>query len=156
MSDPSPEKRIIGWREWITLPDLGGDPLKAKIDTGARTSAVHAPGYEVAPGNDGKDWVRFRIHPSPQAHLDGDPGHECHLPVAAMRQVKDSGGHTSVRPFVKAHAMIGGFTWEIELSLTDRTGMKFTMLLGRTALSGNFHVNPAASYLLSTSPEKLS
>jgi hypothetical protein len=135
-----------GWREWLSLPDLGIPGIKAKVDSGARTSALHTHDYEVYtdPGS-GLARVRFHIHPvrrRRQVLLT------CDAPVADFREVRDSGGHSERRPFVRTTAAAGVHAWAIDLSLTNREGMKFRMLLGREALAGRFTIDPARSYLL--------
>lgn len=144
MAITDPTRSMIGWREWLALPQVGVPGIKAKIDTGARTSALHTHDYEVFQ-RDGEDWVRFKLHPltrTDKIELI------CEAPVLEFRQVKDSGGHTEDRPFIKTMAKLGSIEWEIRLSLTNREGMKFRMLLGREALTQHFVVDPTASYLL--------
>lgn len=142
----SPTNRpVVGWREWLSLPELGIPGIKAKVDTGARTSALHTGSHEIFT-KDGQAWVRFVMHPlttHPEIAVD------CEAPLSDTRQVKDSGGHAEIRPFIRTLACLGDYQWEIELSLTDREAMKFRMLLGRTAMRGRFLVDPRASRLLS-------
>ncbi|MFT5465403.1 MAG: hypothetical protein ACI8UO_000497 [Verrucomicrobiales bacterium] len=135
---------IIGWREWLTLPDLGISRIKAKTDTGARSSALHTHDYRVFTEN-GIEMVRFHIHPLKKANSEEL---ECILPVSGFREVKDSGGHSELRPFIKTTAKIGDIEWTIDVSLTNRERMKFRMLLGRAAISDHFIVDPSQSYLL--------
>lgn len=137
----------IGWREWLALPDLGVPGIKAKIDTGARSSSLHTHDYEEFQ-RDGVDWVRFHLHPLRRRKTILLT---CEAPVLAHKEVKDSGGHTELRPFIQSTARIGHVEWKVNLSLTNREGMKFRMLLGREALAGKFVVNPSASYLLGKS-----
>ncbi|MFT5468502.1 MAG: hypothetical protein ACI8UO_003612 [Verrucomicrobiales bacterium] len=141
---------VIGWREWIALPEIGVPGVKAKIDTGARTSALHTHDYQLFE-RDGAQWVRFHIHPlrrTSQIELT------CEAEVSDMRQVKDSGGHVELRPFIKTAVSIGGIEFIAEISLTNREQMKFRMLLGRTALRHTFLVNPAGDFLLSANLSK--
>lgn len=139
----APETGRIGWREWASLPGLGIDAIKVKVDTGARTSALHA--FEVKTFmQDGREWVRFRIHP---LQNNTELECECVCPVLDRRQVSDSGGHREERVVIQADIDMGGRRWPIEITLTDRETMKFRMLLGRTAMKG-LYVDPQASFLL--------
>jgi hypothetical protein len=134
----------LGWREWVGLSELGVAKIKAKTDTGARTSTLHA--YYVKPfQREGEDWVRFGLHPL--QHRD-DHVVECEARVHDQRQVTDSGGHTEDRYVIKTMAQLADIQWPIELTLTNRDNMRFRMLLGRTALNERFIVDPSASYLM--------
>lgn len=135
---------VIGWREWLSLPDLGIPAIKAKIDTGARTSALHAASVETLQ-KDGAEWVRFRVHPvrhRPDIIVEGE------APVRDRRVVSDSGGTRGERIFIETLVVAGDKRWPIHLNLTDRETMLFPMLLGRTAMAGRVSVNPGRSYLL--------
>ena len=137
------EHTTIGWREWVALPDLNLVALKAKIDTGARTSALHA--FLIEPyQQDGVDMLRFLIHPL-QRNQDFEI--ECHTPVYDFREVTDSGGHREMRYVIQTDIVVGDSRWPIEMTLTNRDTMRFRMLLGRRAMENRFRVDPGASYL---------
>lgn len=136
-------KRIIGWQEWVVLNGLGLPPLQAKIDTGARTSALHAFSVRAFNRRGGK-WVRFSVHP-----LREDPSRviSCEAPVIDRRWVTDSGGHKEMRYVIASQIGLAEAIWPIELTLTNRDTMRFRLLLGRTALGRRFLVHPSAIYL---------
>ena len=135
---------ILGWREWVSLPELGIGWIKAKIDTGARTSALHA--FELEPfQREGKDWVRFSVHPR---QGENDQVIQCESPVLERRDVTDSGGHLENRPVIETELVLGSVSKKIELTLTDRDSMRFKMLLGRTAMRPNILVYPSQSFKL--------
>jgi hypothetical protein len=139
----------IGWREWVSLPELGIEHIKAKIDTGARTSALHAFSVRTFK-KQGKKMVRFKIHPYQRQK---DVVVECVAPVLDKRWVTDSGGHREQRYVIESSVKLGGQVWPIELTLTNRENMKFRMLLGRTAMKSRLVVNPGRSYLVGKKPE---
>ncbi|CAN5157884.1 ATP-dependent zinc protease [soil metagenome] len=136
--------QTVGWREWVGLPALGVDRLKAKIDTGARTSALHTFEIRVFE-EDERQRVRFGLHPR-QYHEQ--PVHFCTADVLDRREVTDSGGHTEERIVIRTPVALGGLTWPIEITLTARDSMRFRMLLGRTAIRRRLRVDPAQSFLM--------
>ena len=148
---PIPEKStLIGWKEWLVLPDLKIPALKAKIDTGARTSALHTFSLEEFTSEE-RLMVRFGIHPFRQ-HSTVELF--CEAPVVDQRLVKNSGGYTEMRYVIETNVLLGTLRWPIKISLTNRDGMMFRMLLGRTALKERFIVDPAKAYLTGRKLEK--
>jgi hypothetical protein len=132
----------IGWREWLALPTLQIPAIKAKIDTGARTSALHAFFVEPFERN-GMQMVRFGVHPL-RKRLDLEI--ICEAPVKDYRAVSDSGGHREMRYVIETEVVLGDLKKRIEMTLTNRDNMRFRMLLGRTAMAG-MSVLPDKSYL---------
>lgn len=138
------EKLIVGWRETLSLPGLGIDKINAKIDTGARTSCLHA--FKVDSfKKDEALWVRFWIHP---IQRNSDVEVVCEAKVIDERIVRDSGGHEESRYVIESEVSIGGQTWPIEITLTNRENMAFRMLLGRTAMHDRIIVDPVESFLV--------
>lgn len=137
-------KKPVGWREWISLPEIGILAMQCKVDTGAKTSALHA--FKVDSfERDGQRWVRFSIHFD---EMDLSKIQVCEAKVIDQRSVTDSSGNVSERFFIETLLEIGESRYPIQVSLTDRDTMKFNMLLGRTALrKGHFIVDPGKSYL---------
>lgn len=133
----------IGWREWVSLPALNIPAIKAKVDTGARTSALHA--FSLTPfTEDGKAKIKFAIHP---LQKNTDYVMVCVADIIDKRWVVDSGGHAEERYVIETALMLGDRTWPIEVTLTDRETMVFRMLLGRSAIRKNYIINPAKSFL---------
>jgi hypothetical protein len=137
------EKLALGWREWVALPDFDISRIKAKIDTGARTSCLHTFRTEPYTEN-GERRVRFWVHP-----VQNDLHHvvECDALVLDERNVSDSGGHQEQRLVIETRLVLGSTEWPIEMTLTNRDSMRFRMLLGRTAMAGRAIVLPECSYL---------
>lgn len=143
-ADATPiERLMVGWREWVELPDLGGARVKAKVDTGARTSAIHAWNIE-AYDRHGAPWIRFEVHPLQGAD---QPSLFCDAPVHDERMVRNSSGQAERRFVILTTLSLGGESWPIELSLARRDEMGFRMLIGRTALHRRAVVDPSRSFL---------
>lgn len=140
---PRPPLTSIGWREWVELPDLGVPAIKAKIDTGARTSAVHAFDIEILP-EDGVEIVHFQIHPL--QHRGAAPI-SASAPLVGWRRVRSSSGHETQRPLIRTTLAWLDRRWPIDLTLTSRDEMGFRMLLGRRALRGQVLVDPGRSFI---------
>ena len=133
----------IGWREWVELPHLGVAAIKAKIDTGARSSALHAFNLRRVE-RDGQAWVRFVIHPMQRSIGESL---EVETPVLEFRKIRSSNGLQSIRPVILTPITLGGVTWPVELTLANRDAMGFRMLLGRHALRNRFLIDAGKSYL---------
>lgn len=134
--------KTIGWREWVGLPAFDIETIKAKIDTGARTSSLHAFDLERFT-LDGQEMVRFSIHPEQRSD---ELAATVEVPVLELRSVTPSSGHAEVRPVVLTEVALLGDVWQVELTLTNRDTMGFRMLLGRQAMRHRFVVDPSLSY----------
>lgn len=142
---------VIGWREWVSLPGLEVERIKCKVDTGARTSALHA--FYIEPFQlQGALHVKFGLHPLQRNTKEVV---ECKTKVIDKRIVTDSGGHREKRYVVKTLVKLGVQEWMAELTLTDRENMLFRMLLGREAIKNKFIVNPARSYIIGKKVKKV-
>ncbi|GAA3672486.1 RimK/LysX family protein [Nocardioides ginsengisoli] len=142
---------VAGWREWVRLPVLGVGPIKAKLDTGARTSALHAFDIEEFE-RDGVPWVRFSVHPWQRSAEDATVV-EC--PVHDRRLVRSSTGHAQRRIVVLIDIELLGHTIPTEITLTRRDAMGFRMLVGREALRQGFLVDSGRSYLGGRPPRRV-
>lgn len=135
------EPLTLGWREWLALPTLGIGAIKAKLDTGARSSSLSVVSAETF-GREGRLHVRFLV----RTRRRGQRVITCEAPVVDRRPVTDSGGHTSERWFIRTEVVLGPDRFEIDINLTDRRAMLFPLLLGRAALGGRFRIDPELSY----------
>ena len=143
MMNTKKNKPLLGWREWVALPELGVGRIRAKVDTGARTSALDTARMEEFE-EDGIRKVRFELF---AAKSKKGPGKQCIANVLESRWVTNSGGGRENRVVIHTPVVIGSFSKVIEITLASRHSMKFRMLLGRTALVKDFNVNPNRSYL---------
>ena len=143
-----PQPVRLGWREWVAFPELRIGLLRAKVDTGARTTALHVSEQETF-HRDGIEIVRFRV----DSGRAGGEARAAEAPVLDRRVVTDSGGHRTERIFIRTRLRVAGQDWEAEVNLAERRNMLFPMLLGRTALAGRFVVDPAASFLQGDPPD---
>ena len=125
---PKPQLMVIGWIEHIALPALGIPDIRCKIDTGARTSALHADDIERFV-KDGEDWVRFDLRLKSHG-----PATRIEAPIYDIRRIKNTGGIPQERIVIRTTVNLGGREWPISVSLTDRSRMKFPMIVGRSAL----------------------
>lgn len=140
MSEKNPLR--VGWEEWLSLPDLGLPAIKAKIDTGAKTSSLHA--FDIEPfGPASRPKVRFAVHPIPGRY---DLSIPCSAELLDRREVTSSNGEVELRYVIRTTATMGGHGWPIEVTLTDRGTMAYRMLLGRQALGDQVIVSPAESF----------
>ncbi|QNO37512.1 ATP-dependent zinc protease [Protaetiibacter sp. SSC-01] len=151
MSERSHSNTLAGWREWVQLPDVGVPWIKAKLDTGAQTSSIHA--YDVeAFDRDGEAWVRFGIRPWQKSDAD-EVIVERH--VVDVRRVRSSSGHVDERFVVSLPLVLVGRRVEAEVTLSNRDSMGFRMLIGREALSRGFVVDSSRSFLGDRAPRPM-
>jgi hypothetical protein len=134
---------VIGWREWVQLPELGVFVVKAKVDTGAATSSLHAFRLERFEQG-GLPFVRFEIHPRQRSKR---PSIECEAPIVRDTAVRNPGGRTELRPVIESTLVIAGQPVQALINLTGRDEMGFMLLLGRRTLRNRFVVDPGRSYL---------
>lgn len=133
---------VIGWREWVGLPDLGIAKIKVKVDTGARSSSLHA--FDVQEFSNGDErWVRFKVHPVQRKSL---PVVNAEAKILEYRLVRSSSGKAQMRPVIVSNVELLGVTWPVELTLANRDSMGFRMLLGREAIRRKFLVDTGKSY----------
>lgn len=133
---------VIGWREWVGLPDFGIKRIKVKVDTGARSSSLHAFNLHIFE-RDGAKWVRFQVHPVQRRN---DRTVEAEAMVLEFRSVRSSSGIALMRPVIVTKVALLGITWPVELTLASRDEMGFRMLLGREAFRRRFLVDAGKSY----------
>lgn len=133
---------VIGWREWVALPDFRVKKIKVKVDTGARSSSLHAFGMKKF-RRDGEDWVRFKIQPNQRSH---SKVMDVEAKVLEYRSVRSSSGKADRRPVIITNVTLLGLTWPVELTLASRDKMGFRMLLGREAFRRRFLVDAGGSY----------
>ena len=153
---PSPRKPrkpkvlpTLGWREWLSLPELGIQRIRAKVDTGARTSALYATHVRVIDKN-GMEYARFRLHYGLKGNREFQMAE---AQLMEFRTVRSSSGESEERPVIRTRICVGGRCWRTEITLTSRRMMEFPMLLGRNSIARRFLVNPGASYC--NAPETL-
>jgi hypothetical protein len=142
-------RKIIGWREWVGLPELGIEAIKVKVD-GARTCALHATKIRYLEKHNGETYVSFVVvsHTSPRQAM------RVRAPLVEQRVVKSSMGHASLRPVIRTHIALGGEVWPVEITLVNRDPMGFRMLIGRQAIKGRYFIHPAKSYIQSKAREE--
>ncbi|WP_149085419.1 MULTISPECIES: ATP-dependent zinc protease family protein [Microbacterium] len=141
---------LTGWREWVSLPDLGVDWIKAKIDTGARTSSLHAFDIQEFTRDD-EAWVRFRVKPWQDSQEDAVV---VESPVHDRRAVRSSSGHAQERFVVQLMIRLVDREVLAEVTLSNRDEMGFRMLIGREALRQGYVVDPARSFLGGRAPRE--
>lgn len=140
----SHEKLVAGWREWASLPELGVKKISAKLDTGAKSSAIDARDI-IEFEKRGAPWVEFVLCADQNRKSEGV---HCTAPVVDKRAIRSSSGHVEDRYVVRTLVELGREIWPIELTLANRDEMEFRLLLGRDALAGKFAIDPQASYLI--------
>ena len=140
----------MGWREWVSLPGLGIERVKAKVDTGARTSSLHA--YDITTRRTASGiWLRFVVHP---IQRETRTEVACRARLVEERHVRSSNGRSELRPVIRTRIRVGEEEWEIDLTLTSRDVMGFRMLLGREAIRRRYVVDPGRSFLAGERPRR--
>jgi hypothetical protein len=144
------KRKVIGWREWVGLPQLGIEAIKVKVDSGAKTCALHATKIRYLDKHDGETWVSFMVVSQTK------PRHSMRVraPLVEQRVVRSSMGHASLRPVIRTQISLGGETWPVQITLVNRDPMGFRMLIGRQALKGRFLIHPAKSFIQSKPREE--
>lgn len=137
------ELKVIGWREWVALPDLGVKAIKAKVDSGAKTSSLHAFDMKFYQRS-GVEFVKFNLHPDQKTSKNEV---QCKARIKEYRRVKSSNGATELRPVIITKVHLMEQSWEIEVTLTNRDEMGFRMLLGRQSLRKKFLIDSGKSFL---------
>ena len=140
---------VIGWREWVSLPDLAIAAVQAKIDTGARTASLHALSIEEYTHR-GAPWVRFQVQPLQQ---DRETVIGANAPLLEYRHIRSSNGQVDHRAVISTTIALFGRHWPIEVTLSDRKEMGFRLLLGRKALGSRFMVDPGRSFVSGRQPQ---
>ncbi|MGE0241358.1 MAG: ATP-dependent zinc protease [Parvibaculaceae bacterium] len=148
-SDPDHGRTLIGWQETVSLPELGAGPIVAKIDTGARSAALHADDIQIT-GRGKRMKVRFTV----QRRGSSSRRIECEMPLHDLRRIKSSNGHIELRAVISTPVEIGGQLLEAEITLTQRSDMGAAMLIGRSSIKGSFLVDPSRTFLRSRRPRK--
>ena len=143
MTEMPTQLPMLGWREWVALPEFGIAQIKAKIDTGARSSALHTVDLDPYLKN-GENWLMFTVETKKKHNEELI---ECHAPIKDRRVVSNSGGHKQRRYVIETQLIFGRHLIQAEITLTNRDSMRFPMLLGRTAMNRIFIIDPHASYL---------
>jgi hypothetical protein len=147
MSSKHTHLKVIGWREWLSLPELGVYNIKVKVDSGARTSALHATQIRYLEKHDGETWVSFVV----TKQLKPLKNVRVRALLIEKRKVKSSLGHASIRPVIRTRVRLGNESWPIEITLINRDPMGFRMLLGRSAIRKKFLIHPSKSFIQSPS-----
>jgi hypothetical protein len=140
---------LIGWQETVSLPELGAGPIVAKIDTGARSAALHADDIRIT-GRGKRMKVRFKV----QRRGSSSRRIECEMPLHDLRRIKSSNGQIELRAVISTPVEIGGHVFEAEVTLTQRADMGAAMLIGRSSIKGSFLVDPSRTFLRSRRPRK--